>query len=150
MATALIIGYGNPLRGDDGLGQRAAELLEEEFAGADVQVRACQQLTPELAEEVSAAEVVLFIDAAHDSPPGEFRCRRLEADSRASASFAHALEPEALLAAAHALYGRCPDAALLSVGGEHFGHTASLSSTVEQALPALLEMARFIITGYTA
>lgn len=145
MAKAIIIGFGNPLRGDDGLGQRAAEELEEEFAGADVEVRSCHQLTPEIAEPVSRAEVAVFIDAAEDQPPGEFRCRRLEPSARTPTSFAHALDPEAVLAVAHALYGHCPDAALLSVGGERFEHGEGLSPAVQEAIPAVLDMARTII-----
>lgn len=75
----LVIGIGNTLRGDDGVGWWLAERLEgqrpaaEEGAGPSIagsaavngwpQVRTVQQLTPELAEELQAVRRVLFIDA---------------------------------------------------------------------------------------
>ena len=46
---ALIIGYGNPLRGDDGIGPAAAALLAGDAADG-AEVLACHQLLPELAE----------------------------------------------------------------------------------------------------
>ena len=61
----LVIGYGNTLRGDDGVGQRVAEeivLLELPA----VQAIARHQLTPELAEPISKARAVIFVDAAVD------------------------------------------------------------------------------------
>ena len=49
MRRVLIIGYGNPLRADDGVGwqaaRRLAELRQDEF----VETLALHQLTPELA-----------------------------------------------------------------------------------------------------
>jgi Ni,Fe-hydrogenase maturation factor len=53
-ARRLVIGIGNLLRGDDGVGG----LLAEEVGG-----RSVQQLTPELAAELAELEVVVFIDA---------------------------------------------------------------------------------------
>jgi hypothetical protein len=46
----LIVGYGNPLRGDDGLGWRAAERLRTVIQDAGVEILALHQLTPELME----------------------------------------------------------------------------------------------------
>ncbi len=61
LAGDLVIGLGNSLRGDDGVGcwlaQRAERWLPAE------RVRAVRQLTPELADDLAAAGRVLFIDA---------------------------------------------------------------------------------------
>ncbi|MEB3362613.1 MAG: hypothetical protein VKI42_10885 [Synechococcaceae cyanobacterium] len=57
----LVIGIGNPLRGDDGVGRWLARRGELWLPQA--QWRAVQQLTPELAADVAAAARVLFIDA---------------------------------------------------------------------------------------
>jgi len=48
-ARVLVIGYGNTLRGDDGLGQRAAEALAQRALPDGVEVLSCHQLTIELA-----------------------------------------------------------------------------------------------------
>ena len=72
----LIVGYGNPLRGDDGVGQIVAEAVRaHELAGATI--IACHQLTPELAEVVAQSEISVFIDAAADIPPGEIVINQL-------------------------------------------------------------------------
>jgi hydrogenase maturation protease len=58
--AVLCIAIGNALRGDDGAGQRVLELLGHSDR---VLMRSVVQLTPELAAEVAAFEIVLFIDA---------------------------------------------------------------------------------------
>ena len=50
--TRLIIGYGNDLRSDDGAGIRAATMIAARDLAA--RVIACQQLTPELADDIAA------------------------------------------------------------------------------------------------
>ena len=62
--NALIVGYGNPLRGDDGVGQAVARAFAGEAAIDGVDALACHQLTPELAERFAAAARVVLIDAA--------------------------------------------------------------------------------------
>ena len=62
--NALIVGYGNPLRGDDGVGQAVAQAFAGENAIAGVDAIVCHQLTPELAEQFAAAARVVLIDAA--------------------------------------------------------------------------------------
>jgi Ni,Fe-hydrogenase maturation factor len=63
----LVIGIGNPLRGDDGVGWWLAERAET--LKPTPRVLRVQQLTPELAAELAAARRVLFIDAWW--PPGQ-------------------------------------------------------------------------------
>lgn len=68
-SKAIIVGFGNTLRGDDGLGQAvAAVLAAAPPEGADV--LACHQLTPELAEQLAAAALAVFVDAAAGAPAG--------------------------------------------------------------------------------
>ncbi len=138
MARILIIGWGNPLRGDDGVGWRAAERLAEALDAHDVTVRVSHQLMPEFADDVSRSEFVVFIDAACDNSPGEVRFERVEPDRAPSAAFSHQLSPPALLGMAEKLYGSRPEACLFSVGARSFEFGEELSPEVESALPALL------------
>jgi len=135
--TMLIIGYGNRLRSDDGVGFRAAELLRERNVNPDIEVLAVPQLTPELTEPVSRAQQVIFIDAAAEGPPGEVRQRKLAAPA-AGAAFTHQMTPEALLAAAAALYGASPSGVLYSICGESFAYGEQLTPAVERALAELV------------
>ncbi len=64
---ALIIGYGNVLRSDDGIGWHVAERLAADARFDDVTILQRHQLTPELALDVSRdrLEVAMFPTFAH-------------------------------------------------------------------------------------
>jgi hydrogenase maturation protease len=133
------------LRGDDGVGWRAAELLAEVLATTQVTVRASHQLLPEFAEEISRSDLVIFIDASCDNgPPGEIRFERVEPSRSASVAFSHELDPPALTGMARSLYGFCPSAFFFSVTGRSFEDGEDLSPEVESALPELSERVRTI------
>jgi hydrogenase maturation protease len=137
MARILIVGYGNPLRSDDGLGWRAAEVLSQAFSWPNVEVTACHQLTPELAADLQHADAVIFIDAAQGGQPGELKCEPVT--SRAEDIGSHQLSQAGILALAEQLYRAKPLAFAVSLCGECFDHGTALSATVEAALPQLLE-----------
>ncbi|MGD0907957.1 MAG: hydrogenase maturation protease [Candidatus Acidiferrales bacterium] len=133
---SLVIGYGNPLRGDDGVGWRVAatfEALQEEL---EIEVMTCQQLVPEFAERVSHAKTVYFVDAAHAGVPGEWTCRPVQADYATSAIL-HFATPGALLATAQKLYGTVPKAYLFTVCGASFDFGDELSAGVARAVPSV-------------
>jgi hydrogenase maturation protease len=145
--SVLVIGYGNPLRGDDGLGWYAAEQLADSLTVEGVTILAHHQLTPELAEAISRVDLALFIDARCDGRPGELRCEAVAPNQPSSGSFTHQFDPPALLTCAQALYGACPAAFLLSVTGVSFGYEEALSEPVLGAVPRLLERIHELIDG---
>jgi Ni,Fe-hydrogenase maturation factor len=58
----LVVGYGNDLRSDDGVGQRVAEVVAT-WEISNVRSLAMHQLTPELAAELADVDVAIFVDA---------------------------------------------------------------------------------------
>ena len=128
-ARRLVIGIGNPLRGDDGVGG----LLAEQVGG-----RSVQQLTPELAAELAELEAVLFIDAwlAPAGAGPELIAIAPSNGATGSSAESHRLEPAQLLAISQALYGRAPAVHLLRVPATAFGHGTVLSPELQAALPA--------------
>lgn len=132
-----IIGYGNPLRGDDGFGFAAAERLQRTIHDPEIYILAVQQLTPELMEPMSQAERVLFIDARVKGEPGELRFERVRPAAGSISKFTHSSSPGSLLAGVQALYGATPRATLASVAGIEFGMTSKLSAPVGRALEEL-------------
>jgi len=129
MRGTLIIGYGNPLRGDDAVGYLAAERI--------VGALAVHQLTPELMEPISRADRVIFVDAVADGVPGTIRRRRLGLDS-AGGSMTHHTRPMELLAGARFLFGHAPEAWLFTISGAKFGQGDELSESVSRALDRLV------------
>ena len=88
----LVIGYGNLLRGDDGIGQILANGLEERIQHPSVKFLACHQLTPELAEPISRADTVIFIDAYEGEEAG-FLASYEVTPTRESGAFSHQAPP---------------------------------------------------------
>lgn len=134
----LIIGYGNALRGDDGAGRTAAELLRERVQGPNVEVLSLQQLTPELMEPISRARQVKFIDASVVGKAEGFLCIPLR-PAPACSRFTHQVTPETLLAGAQSLYGRTPEATLYTIRGLSFDIGEELTPSVRRAVEALVE-----------
>jgi hydrogenase maturation protease len=138
MKPILIIGWGNPLRSDDGVGWHAARQLAAAVSQSDVTVLVRHQLTPDLAEPVYQSRRVIFIDASCQDPPGKIRFRRLVPISALSCISMHHLTPSDLLACAKAIYGNCPPAVLYSVGIKYSELGDVLSDEVYRSLPDLL------------
>ena len=135
--AVLVIAWGNPLREDDAVAWHVLEglrSLKPRPGRPALHLRHAHQLAPEMAECVSKAQGVVFIDARRDGTPGEVRCEEIT-PSAGSNPLAHSLSPQALLLYAEQLYGRAPRAVVLSIAGERFGMGEELSPVVRRALP---------------
>lgn len=134
----LVIGYGNPLRRDDGFGGVVARQVAAGRAGRRTVALACHQLTPELAEPIGGADLVVFVDACQGPCPGRVSWQPVE-PAPPGAPFSHALDPAALLAWARDLFGGCPGGLLVSVDAADLGYGEGLSPAVEAAVPEVVE-----------
>jgi hydrogenase maturation protease len=144
----LIIGYGNALRGDDAVGLHAAHELESQFLGdPEVGVIACHQLTPELADDISDCELVIFLDASCKGKAGTVRCEPILLES-APGAFTHQLDPASLIAAAEQLYGEAPKAFSLTLTGWSFEIGSKLSRGAKLQLPELVSRARELVASH--
>jgi hydrogenase maturation protease len=130
MKRPLIIGYGNTLREDDGIGVRAAALVGELLPGAEVVETL--QLAPELVYKIAEASVVIFLDAAVDQPPGSVLSRELVPEP--AAAWSHHVSPSQLMGLAEQLTGSVPPALLVSGGVERVGWSERLSPLAEITL----------------
>jgi len=135
-AGLLVIGYGNTLRRDDGVGPRVADAVAA-LALPGVRALACPLLTPELADPVSRARVVIFVDAAVDAPR-EVQLRKL-APAGSSQVMAHAASPATLLALARDVFGHAPEAWWLTIPVEDLGMGEELSPLAQRGLEMAVE-----------
>jgi hydrogenase maturation protease len=136
-SPTLIIGIGNPSRGDDALGPWAIErLAAEALPGVDLLTDF--QLQVEYALDIAGRQAVVFIDAAASGPePFEFRCI---AAAPGASHTSHALAPEAVLAACSTVGVPPPDQArVLAIRGYDFSLGADLSPRAADNLAAALK-----------
>lgn len=110
----LVIGIGNTIRCDDGVGFKLASQIQE-HALENVDVIYTHQLLPELSEDISKYEVAVFIDASMELECGKIAFKELlpkdieEIDT-------HHLTPETLLELSYDFYDAKPTAYSVHIG----------------------------------
>ena len=143
VAPRLVIGIGNPSRGDDAIGPLAVEQLEA-FDLPGVELLTDFQLQVEHALDLIGRREVVFIDAAASgTEPFDFAPVHPLADASATT---HALSPAAVLEAFRRVTDEpLPTAFVLAVRGYAFELGAPLSPAAAGNLDAALQLlaARF-------
>lgn len=152
MKKILLLGYGNPDREDDGvawhilralavkMGLPAPDSYEDDFPeNPHVDFAFYLQLTPEMADDISAYEYVYFVDAHTGNIPEEVRLIDVESDFQKS-PFTHHLTAQSLLSICETLYNTKPESALLSVRGYQFLFSRTLSEPTAALVPEAVEL----------
>ncbi|MBN1874910.1 MAG: hydrogenase maturation protease [Anaerolineae bacterium] len=147
----LIVGFGNLYRRDDGvarfvinalldhLGRPPLDPLDDGFEnlGYPVDAVVLHQLVPELAETLKDYDQVIFVDAHVDTIPEPLHEEQIEVSYRAPFVY-HQTHPSTVLALTHQMYGRVPEAILLSLLGHDFDFGEGLSpETATLVAPAV-------------
>ena len=139
----VVIGLGNPLRGDDGVGPRVVAELRRRGLPEGVEAVDGGTGGLDLLRMMEGWDRVVVVDAADmGREPGQFvrftpeEARLMEAPDRFS--FHHAGLAE-VLSLARALDRPLPPLVIFGVQPERVGWEEKLSPAVEQAIPALVE-----------
>jgi hydrogenase maturation protease len=140
----LVIGYGNTLRRDDGVGPQVAEAVAA-LGLSGVRTLVCHQLTPELADPISRVQTVVFVDAAAHAVTTPKLARLTPADS--VQLMAHTSSPEHLLALARELFGHVPAGWLLAIPADDFNFGEGLSAQAQQGLAPAVDEIRRLVQG---
>ncbi|MES9901217.1 MAG: hydrogenase maturation protease [Sedimenticola sp.] len=140
----LIIGYGNPSRGDDALGPAFLEWIEREKPLSGFDSLTDFQLQIEHAMDLEKRALTLFVDAsASATAPFEFTCLTAQQDESYSS---HAMSPAALLAVYQQVYNRPPPPAfLLAIRGYDFELGAPISDQAERNLRMAVAFTRSLL-----
>ncbi len=155
----LVAGFGNLYRRDDGvarvvinsllahLGRPPIEVLDDGFdnLGHPLDVILLHQLVPELAETLKDYDLVIFVDAhVGRGKLAPIHEEHLEPVHRAPFVY-HQTHPSTILALTDQMYGRAPEAILLSILGHDFDFGEGLSpqtaALVEPAVTRILALA---------
>ena len=127
----LVIGYGNTLRGDDGVGPEVAERLAARAIDG-VEVRTAVQPLIEWVDEWQGYDRIILIDAAWDGPLVS-RERIWPAGEWAGEGGMHQLTLGALVALARVLHGQAPEVYRWRIRGESFDLGKPLTPAVSAA-----------------
>lgn len=122
-APVLVFGYGNPSRGDDGLGPALLDRIDALRAAhpewADVELLTDFQLQVEHVLDMKGRDLVLFVDADLAARP-PYTYQRIR-PARGSSYTTHALAPQNLLHVYEQVIGASPPPSyLLGIRGERF------------------------------
>ena len=124
-----MIGYGNMLRSDDGVGVWVADRIAALHL-PDVDVKTCHQLFPELAADILQYDTVIMVDASTIGEPITVRESIPPPEHLPSSN--HNVSPELLQQLAHEMYGVSVGMHVYTVRGESFEFGSILSSTVKE------------------
>jgi hydrogenase maturation protease len=152
MSRALVIGFGNIDRADDGaaffvinalrrrLGQNPLNEDETglEELGAEIDSVFLSQLTPELLETLAAYQQVIFVDAHVYENVDALHCEPVSPEYTPS-TFTHHLTPAAFLALLKALYHHEPAGHLVSLRGYDFDFHRRISAETEALVGPAVE-----------
>jgi hydrogenase maturation protease len=126
----LLYGFGNPARGDDGLGPALAAAIED-LGLPDIVVDANYQLTVEDAAEIAGYDAVVFADAATQGPTpfwfsrvDDTSIKRVGNHSGSIGSIgwtSHSVSPAQVVALARDLFASKVAAYALGIRGYEFG-----------------------------
>jgi hydrogenase maturation protease len=103
---------------------------------------------PELAEQLAGVELAVFVDTAAGTPAGSVRIVPQRATALPASGFVHHLDPGALLLLAERLYGRAPEAFLVTVGAASLAIGEGLSPAAAESLPVAVAAVRRLIAEH--
>ncbi|NMC28498.1 MAG: hydrogenase maturation protease [Pelolinea sp.] len=152
----IIVGYGNPDRGDDGaachlldqlvltLSKRTEDLNEFHESGflelnAEVDLWYNLQLIPEIAQDLARYENAIFVDAHTAEIPEPILVKEITPAYKNS-PFTHHLTPASCLELAEKLYQHAPHAILVTVRGYSFDFSRELSPETKELTGQAVQM----------
>lgn len=143
---AWIIGYGNPQRRDDGIGQYVANQLNTFLKDREsIHILALNQLEPELVDELRHARLIIFIDATMGVVEGGWNWTKIEPEPGLP-YLTYYFKPSFFLGLLQSIHHICPAAWLVSVQGDDFEFGEELTPVAEKRAQGVVsEITEFIL-----
>ncbi|KAA3644614.1 MAG: Ni/Fe hydrogenase [Chloroflexi bacterium] len=144
---ALIYGYGNPGRQDDGLGIALTQRLEawvSENQLMGVEFDNNYQLNIEDADAIAQKDIVIFADAS-DEDIEDFCFSRVDASAKVSFT-THAASPGYIVQLCKELFQKEPLALLLHIKGYEWAFQEGLSERARENLEGALAQMKTLLT----
>jgi len=149
----LLLGYGNPDRQDDGVAWHILSSVANQMgldpspcwedmlpSTPEIDLRFDLQLTPEMADDLTAYDRICFMDAHTGKILQNVQVVDIFPEYQTS-PFTHHLTPEMLLSMCESLNHKTPEAILISVRGYEFGFETNLSPFTASLVTEAVERA---------
>ena len=145
-STCVVVGFGNSIRSDDGLGHFVVAGLETiPGIGDRARLLTCHQLEPDIVEDLCEAELVILVDATASCVAGGREWSRIEPNFDGLPYVGHTLSPGQLLGLLKLLHKRQPVTWLVTVQGEDFGFGEVISAeAASRARLAIADIAEIV------
>lgn len=127
----LVIGLGNPLREDDGIGAEVVEILEEKMPPATrekVTLLAGHQVDLIQAAIIKDYDKVIFVDVQADMDGQPVQIKKIKPANDAPTFTSHIGSIPVLLSITERVFGQVPDCYLVAVQGSNFTFEQHLSA----------------------
>jgi hydrogenase maturation protease len=148
-AKTLVIGFGNSVRGDDGVGVMAAEAVAS-WGLENVRAVAVPQLVPELAQVLATVDFAVFLDACLGDQAATASCCLIdESEPEGKLISCHVIGPVALLRLGRYTYGSAPRSWLITIPAVDMRVGDRLSITAERGLSEALSLTRELLIART-
>ncbi len=147
VTDALVVGYGNDLRTDDGAGRWVADQIEDRNLPG-VTVRSMSQLTPELALEIAGRDIVVFVDA--DVDVSEVTVRPVEPKTDAKRTMTHHGDPGTLLALVPSVGEPPGQAHVVSIPATDLDMGLEMTEATQKAANDAIDRVVELVTGSSA
>ena len=141
--STLVIGYGNSLRRDDGIGLKVATAVAE-LDRTEVTTQTVHQLTPELAATLSEFDRVIFVDAAVNCE--QVQLERLQPETIQGRQMGHFCDARSLLVLSQLLYHHTPEAFLITIPVADLDFGEEFSSLAEKGAAEALRIIEELLT----
>jgi hydrogenase maturation protease len=153
MEKTLLLGYGNPDRGDDGVAWHILQTLFKEKGVLEADLFCCDfipldeqtdvwfnfQLLPEIAEIIKNYKRAIFLDAHTGEIKENIRLAEVK-PVYSNSPFTHHMTPSALLALTESISGSYPESWLLSIRGYQFEFNQELSVKTKELATQAIQM----------
>ncbi len=127
----LLIGYGNTLRSDDGVGWYVADKIRTKL-NDKIDIIKADQITVEMTEDIKDRKLVIFVDAHVSDKEDWLKTEEISPDLKFGMT-AHIFTPNALLALCEKIYSKYPKAYLFSIKGINYDFGEKLSEQTKNS-----------------
>jgi len=153
MKKTILLGYGNPDRGDDGVAWHILQTLFKDKGMPDVDLFCCDfvpynettdvwfnfQLLPEISEILKKYQRAIFLDAHTGEILEDIRFAEVK-PVYSNSPFTHHMTPSALLALTESINGEYPLSWLLSIRGFEFEFNRELTAKTRELAEQAIQM----------